>query len=225
MDPAELADRFREVLRSLDTDLAAPLRLLTFQDLPDGVPLPNLDTDQGQAALYREIEAMDRCDVVVLDNRTTLFRSDRDTNTPESWQRGQLFLQELTRRYGVATVLAHHDGKNRQQRGTSEIETVMAQCVHLTELRDGPDAGARFKVTLTKNRAGIRGDAASPFTAHLIRDEKGRLAWSLGRGAPSDEEIVELVATGMSKAAVAAELGINRATVYRALERQRRGGG
>lgn len=165
MDGTELADRFREVMRSLQTESQASLRLLAVQNLPDGQALPNLDTDEGQAAIFREIEAIGRCDVVILDNRTTLFRSDRDSNTPESWQRGQLFLQELTRRYGVATVLAHHDGKNRQQRGTSELETVMAQCVHLTELRDGrPDAGAHFKVTLTKNRAGIRGDAASPFT-------------------------------------------------------------
>lgn len=226
MDGTELADRFREVMRSLQTEPQASLRLLAFQDLPDGRPLPNLDTDEGQAAIFREIEVMDRCDVVILDNRTTLFRSDRDSNTPESWQRGQLFLQELTRRYGVACVLAHHDGKNRQQRGTSEIETVMAQCVHLTELRDGhPDAGARFKVTLTKNRAGIRGEAASPFTAHLVRDEHGRLAWSLGRGTVSDDEILELLDTGMSKAAVANELGINRSTVYRALERRRDGDG
>lgn len=223
MDGTELADRFREVMSSLQAEPQENLRLLAFQDLPDGVLLPNLDTDEGQAAIYREIEAMDRCDVVILDNRTTLFRSDRDSNTPESWQRGQLLLQELTRRYGVACVLAHHDGKNRQQRGTSEIETVMAQCVHLTELRDGhPDAGARFKVALTKNRAGIRGEAASPFTAHLIRDQHGRLAWSIGQGTVADEEILELLGTGMSKAAVASELGINRSTVYRALERRRR---
>jgi hypothetical protein len=226
MDGTELADRFREAMRSLQAEPQARLRLLAFQDLPEGQPLPNLDTDQGQAAIFREIEAMDRCDVVVLDNRTTLFRSDRDSNSPESWQRGQLFLQELTRRYGVACVLAHHDGKNRQQRGTSEIETVMAQCIHLTELHGGrPDAGARFKVSLTKNRAGIRGPAASPFTAHLIHDELGRLSWSISRGTVADEKILELLETGMSKAAVASELGINRSTVYRTLERRRDGDG
>ena len=226
MDATELADRFRRVLRSLDAEPQAALRLLALQDLPDHLPLPNLDTDEGQALIFREIEAMNGCDVLILDNRTTLFRSDRDSNTPESWQRGQLFLQELTRRYGVATVLAHHDGKNRQQRGTSEIETVMAQCVHLTEIPNGgPDAGARFRVTLTKNRAGIRGKAAAPFTAHLIQDEKGRLAWSIGHGTASDEEIRELVDAGMSQAAAAAKIGVHPSTVSRRIRRSRGGDG
>jgi hypothetical protein len=98
----------------------------------------------------------------------------------------------------------------------------MAQCVHLTEPRDGhPDAGARFKVTLTKNRAGIRGDAASPFTAHLIQDEHGCLAWSIGRGTVSDEEILELVDAGMSQAAAAAKIGVHPSTVSRRIRRSR----
>jgi hypothetical protein len=98
----------------------------------------------------------------------------------------------------------------------------MAQCVHLTEIQNGcPDAGARFKVTLTKNRAGIRGKDASPFTAHLIQDEKARLAWSIGPGSPTDEEILELVDAGMSQAAAAAKIGVHPSTVSRRIKRSR----
>lgn len=185
-----------------------PLRIVSA-DMQD-MPLPSLATPEGQRAIAREVEGSR---VVIVDNLATLAGTGGE-NEADSWRPVQSWMLEQ-RRAGRAVVALHHAGKGGQQRGTSAREDVLDLVVALRRPRDYMKSeGARFELHFEKSR-NIGGDAAEPFDARLLTDG-GRAEWAMRDVAGRTyEAAVELLSEGCRPESVAAELGCDRATVYR----------
>ncbi len=124
--------------------------------------LPRLDTVQGQSFIGR---AVDGADLVVIDNRSSLFDPEAEKDAT-AWQPAQDFLLSLRRR-GKAVLLAHHSNRQGGARGHSKAEDAMDMVIKLSRPEGyQADEGARFLVEFTKTR-GVHGQAVAPFEAHL----------------------------------------------------------
>lgn len=215
MPARTLQQRLVAVVRGTNED-APPenLKIITPDMQPLGL-MHNLASAEGQAAVERWIAAgtLEQCDLVVLDNISTLCGSAKD-NDVESWLPVQSWLLSLRRR-GVAVLLVHHAGKGGAQRGTSSREDILDTSIELLRPADySGREGARFEVHLKKAR-GIIGDAAEPFEAVLTEDA-GRAVWTLKELAGANQaRAFEMFAMGMKPAEVAVEVGVGRATAYR----------
>jgi putative DNA primase/helicase len=185
------------------------LRIITPDLQPDG--MPNLATAEGRDAVEEWIS--DGCDLLVIDNISTLCRMGRE-NESESWEPMQTWLLDLRRR-GISVVLVHHSGKGGAQRGTSKREDILDTVVTLKRPDDyNPTEGARFEVHLEKSR-GIFGEEAEPFEARLETRE-GAALWTM-----RDIEDVKLAraqvlfAEGTTVRDAAEEMGISRSAAGR----------
>lgn len=176
--------------------------------------LPNLSTPEGQAEIDRIIGDTE---VVVFDNVSTLFRSGRE-NEAESWMPVQDWLLKH-RREGRSTIIIHHAGKGKDQRGTSRREDVIDVVLNLRAPSDyEPSEGARFEVHFEKAR-GLAGDAVEPFEAKL-EQRNGFAVWTYRDVEDSKlEDIKELKSEGRTIRQIAEELGLSKSAVHRALKR------
>jgi predicted DNA-binding protein (UPF0251 family) len=161
-------------------------------------------------------------EVIIFDNVSTLFRTGQE-NESQSWVAVQNWLLKL-RREGRSVVIIHHTGKGKEQRGTSKREDVLDVVLNLREPSDyEPSEGARFEVHFEKARGLSGTDAVSPFEAKLeIRD--GQVNWTMREIEDARlSEILELKKDGMSVRKIAAELGLSKSAVQRALNRSAKG--
>jgi putative DNA primase/helicase len=127
--------------------------------------LPRLDTAAGRDAVEPFVDA---ADLVIIDNRSTLFDPESEKD-PVAWQPAQDWLLSLRRRR-KAVILIHHSNRQGGARGHSKPEDVMNILIKLSR-PDGysADQGARFVVEFEKTR-GVHGSAVAPFTASLKED-------------------------------------------------------
>lgn len=126
--------------------------------------IPSLLTLDGQMRIEDKIGA---AKLVILDNISSLFRSEASENADEGWQIAQHWLLAL-RRKGIATLLHHHDGKSFMQRGTSKKEDIMNYVLHLVHPRDyRMEQGLRAEIHFEKARR-VRGTDAQSFEVQLI---------------------------------------------------------
>jgi len=146
MTAADIQDRLKRIVLSGKASMPSEdfFQIIT-PDLQEG-PLPNLSTTEGRDAID---ELIDTCDVLILDNLSSLFRSSFE-NEADSWQEIQDWLLKLRRR-GKSIVIVHHAGKSGQQRGTSKREDV-ADTVICLKNPDGykSEQGACFEVHFEK---------------------------------------------------------------------------
>jgi putative DNA primase/helicase len=143
-------------------------------DLHDD-PLPDLGTEDGQAALEQQWGETPP-DLLIIDNLSSLASVVRD-NDAESWSPMQTWLLRLRRR-GISVLFVHHAGKGGQQRGTSRREDVLDTSMALRRSSDySPTEGARFEVHLEKAR-GVVGEDAEPFEVRLQTDDHGKPTWT-----------------------------------------------
>jgi hypothetical protein len=180
------------------------------------LPLPDLATPQGQAALDPVIED---AELIVLDNLSTLTRNGPE-NEGESW----LPVAEWAlkrRREGRAVMFIHHEGKNGKQRGSSRKEDILDVVIRLKRPADYiPDHGAQFLIEFEKSR-GLYGEAVKEIEA-MLTDIDGRQVWTWRAADDSTfNRVIELTRLGMKQAEIAHELGVNRSTVCRHLQRAR----
>jgi hypothetical protein len=127
--------------------------------------LPRLDTLEGKMAIEPFVEA---ADLIVLDNRSTLFNPDSEKD-PSAWQPAQDWLLALRRRR-KAVVLVHHSNRQGGARGHSKPEDVMNLLLKLSRPEEyRSDQGARFTLEFDKVR-GCHGLDIAPFVASLQPD-------------------------------------------------------
>jgi len=181
----------------------------------------SLATCEGQAAVEAHLEA--GC-LLLLDNVSTLCRTDKPENDAESWLPVQEWLLRL-RRQGVTVGVVHHAGKGGQQRGTSRREDVLDSVLVLKRPQDYAEReGARFEVHFEKSR-GLAGASVEPFEARLETGDRGAAIWTLrDLDDKLDETILALSRDGMSARAIAREVGRNASTVARRLKAARERG-
>ncbi|HEX2528686.1 MAG TPA: AAA family ATPase [Geminicoccus sp.] len=216
MPGAALQERLAYIVASTTKRPPAPdyLRIIT-PDLQDD-PMPDLSSEQGQAAVAPYV---DRADLVILDNLSTLCRGGKE-NEAESWLPVQAWALGL-RRAGRSVLFVHHAGKGGQQRGTSRREDVLDTVIALRRPDDyEPQQGARFEVHLEKAR-GIAGDEAQPFEATLtVRGGVADWTTMILEDAKA-KRVLDLHAEGLSIRDIAKETGLSKSTVARMVKREK----
>ena len=194
----------------------APLRVLSA-DLSE-LPVYSLATERGRKQVEQYLDGVA---LLILDSITTLCPGAGSENDAESWDIMQAWLLDLRRR-GITVLLIHHDGKGGSQRGTSKREDVLSQVVQLKRpVGYHPREGARFELTFSKSR-GLVGEAADPIEAWLQvgagQDGGDMWTWRPLEDAQA-ARVAELSAEGLSIRDIAAELGLSKSAVHRALKR------
>jgi hypothetical protein len=178
-------------------------------------PLPDLATLEGQAAFDMVIGD---AELIVIDNLSCLVRSGIE-NEGESWLPVATWALRM-RREGRAVIFVQHEGKNGTPRGTSRREDMLDVVLRLKEPSDHlPEEGARFEVHFTKAR-GLFGPDVRAIEAKL---HNAKWTWREVAGATQDR-VIELTGLGMNVTEIAADLGVNKSTVSRALQKARKTG-
>jgi len=190
-------------------------RAFTPDLLPDGVPLPDLSTLEGQHTVGLMIE--DDTELVVIDNLSAWCRTGRE-NEAESWHPVASWILSLRRR-GIAVLLIHHAGKGGQQRGTSKREDLLDVVIGLRRPPDyDPKQGAVFILEFSKAR-NLSGEDAQSLELELGGDAT-RAVWHCRTvEASTFDRVVALANEGLSQSEIATELDINKSNVSRHIRR------
>ena len=175
--------------------------------------IPSLLTKPGQEQILNKIGD---AETVYFDNISTLFRG-ADEN--EDWEIGQEFLLTL-RRNGKTSVLAHHDGKQGLQRGTSKREDVMNIVLHLKHPKDYQmSQGLRCEVHFEKARS-LYGLEAEPFLTQLITDLHGKSYWDIQPLPEAQfQKAKELREQGLSFREISKETGMSKSWAEKILKK------
>ena len=207
MPARTLQERLAYIVAAADKEPAAPLRIITPDLQPEG--MPDLSCVDGQTAISAYL---DNIDLIIVDNISTLCRTGKE-NESESWLSMQGWaLQQRAR--GRSVLFVHHSGKGGAQRGTSRREDVLDSVINLRRPSDyKAEDGAAFEIHYEKSR-GFYGDDAAPFEAQLITDEHNHQCWAMSSLEDSTfERVVRLLNDGLSQIDIVAELHLAKSTV------------
>ena len=194
------------------------LRILT-PDMQE-LCMPDLSRRDDQLWIAPEVE---KADLVVVDNISTLCRSGGNENDADSWEPVQEWALGL-RAAGKSVLFIHHAGKGGGQRGTSKREDVLDTVVALKRPPDyDPKQGARMEVHFEKAR-GFSGEDAESFEASLS-EANGCYSWHHQAIADREyEEAIALYNGGTTQNQIAIALGKNKSTISRWVERAQKDG-
>ncbi len=214
MPAAVLQERLQSIIAGIDKQPTAPLKIITPDNQPNG--MPDLATAEGQRQVEEHIT--DDIKVVIIDNLSTLVRTGRE-NDAEGWAPVQGWFLKL-RAAGKSVIAIHHSNKSGASRGTSKREDVLDTVIRLERPHDyTPDQGACFEVHFEKNR-GIYGEDVKPFEAQLITGSHGESIWTTRSVEDSNySKIVKLHNDGLSKTEIADEIGVHKSTVGRNIKK------
>jgi len=117
-------------------------------------------------------------------------------------------------------LFVHHEGKNKEQRGSSRREDLLDVVISLSRPSDYKEQeGARFVLKFKKAR-GLFGSDVDDIEAALATDATGAQQWTWTHAeAANDSRMLELLQLGMGDADVATDIGCDRSTVFRARKR------
>lgn len=176
-----------------------------------------LDSEEGRQALDAAIP--DTAELIVIDNLSAWTHGGREDGT--SWASIKSWLIEK-RLAGKAVLLVHHAGKNGKQRGSSQHEDLLDYSILLTPLPNEELAeDTRFTVEHTKLREHV------PELRHryefTLRTENEKLFFEAAVASPvvaaKTAQILELHQAGKSVTDIAAEVGLHKSNVSRAIQR------
>lgn len=213
MPAPSMQERWKALIAATGTEPAPGMLRLVSRDLQPMAELPNLATPDGQDEISRQLgEAR----VLIVDNLSSLMHGVKE-NEAEGWDGiGQWAIK--LRAQGRTVVFIHHAGKNGDQRGSSKREDLLDVVIKLERPADyRPEQGARFAIRFQKARS-LCGAAVAPFEAHLDPEGSGEAHWRIQEDG-DNARLLELRNQGKSMEAIAAELGVNKSTVSRRLER------
>ena len=216
MPAAAMQERLANIVKHSTLTPSAPFRILTPDLQPNGVP--NIANVLHQGRLEPLLAGVE---LIIVDNVSTLVRTSRSENDDQSWTEMQAWTLQQ-RAQGRSVIVIHHAGKGGSQRGTSKREDVVDTVIDLKKPADyDPSEGAKFEVHFMKNR-GFYGDDAKPFLAHLQLDGE----WQhIDIEASTLEKVVELMKIDdMTQRDVAHELGVNKSTVSRHVQKAKEQG-
>ena len=215
MPATAMQERLASIAAKSEAEPQADFRIIT----PDSQPMgpPNIANPLHQGLLDELLEGVD---LVIIDNVSTLVRSNHGENDEQSW----IPMQEWAlrqRAQGRSVLIVHHAGKGGRQRGTSKREDVVDTSLVLKHPSDyDPSQGALFEVHYEKSR-GFYGEDAKPFQANLL--ESGE--WTFTDIEDTTlEKVVELMGLDLSQTEIAHELDVNKSTVSRAVQRAKQNG-
>lgn len=181
-----------------------------------------LTSEPVRAEIMAILDAHPEVKIVIFDNVSTLF-SGIDEDRKRDWEPIAAWLIKLRHR-GLATLLFHHAGKSKEQRGTSGREDSLDAVISLA-LPAGYDArdGCHFALRFTKSRS-VKGDAVTPLDVKLV-EQGGRLTWAYATLEESAlDQVKTLLADGVTSVSdLAEELNISKGYASKLLRKARAG--
>lgn len=209
MPAPAMQERWKALFDAGGEPEAGLLRLVS-RDLQPFADMPNLASAEGQERIAAHVG---EAKVIILDNLSSLMHGAKE-NEAEGWEPvGQWAIRQ--RAQGRTLLFVHHAGKSGGQRGTSKREDLLDVVINLQRPQDyRPEDGARFAVRFEKARS-LHGAAVAPFEVQL---DEG--AWNVSDDEAEDR-LLELHRQGLSLSQIGAELGCDKSTVKRRLDRQR----
>jgi putative DNA primase/helicase len=175
--------------------------------------LPDLATPEGREFLDKIIER-EQAEVIVLDSLSTLFRSGVE-NDAETWAEPQDWLMQHRFR-GRSVIIVHHEGKSGTPRGTSKKEDTLDTIIKIRGHKDNREQHASetaFELTYTKSRSFTTG-TGRPLIARLST-ESGTAMWRHEYESRTEDDVIELLDTGLKQSEVAKRLKITKGYVSR----------
>lgn len=177
--------------------------------------MPDFSTNEGQNDAYNLIEES-AADFIVIDNISTLCRTG-DENSAESWIPVQSWLLKL-RAAGKSVLLVHHSGKGaaNNQRGTSKREDVLDTVISLSHPAGyTADKMCQFQMEFRKSRH----CRTALDVQEIIASYSDNYGWEIqGLEESLIQKVESLKKMKMSQRAIAEDLGISQATVFRMLK-------
>lgn len=178
--------------------------------------MPDIGMPEGRAALEPIIK---ESDFIVFDNLSTLMRSGGKENESESFQKIQTWLIHVIRKNQKSALLVHHTGKDpeRGPRGSVSKEDALDTSLMLKRPEGAnPDDGVNFEITFRKKRFYRKNTSdGNPIRVTFNED----FGWGY---EPLEDArltaIKELLANGVPKKDIAAEIGVSKATAYRLMD-------
>lgn len=178
--------------------------------------LPDLSNRDEQALINAAIDP--DTDLIIVDNLSSWSKSGREDS--ETWAP----IAEWALRHraeGRSIIFIHHSGKAGTQRGTSRREDLLDVVLALKKPpRLSTREGACFEIRFEKNRHLVGADVA-PMQVQLVTDKQGKQDWTWASVQDQSEERLEqmlkLKEQGLNQSQIGQKLGIDRATVSRAL--------
>jgi hypothetical protein len=194
-----------------------PLLRVITPDLQDQA-MPDLATAAGQALINEQVTPDTA--LIIIDNLSCLVRSGGNENESESWAAVAEWAL-AHRRAGRAVLFVHHAGKSGAQRGTSKREDLLDVVINLRHPAEYHESdGASFELRFEKARS-LTGADVEHIEVRLETRPDGTQAWSYGPAATATAVSIKSLweVGGMTLIDVARELGINKSTAARALQK------
>lgn len=210
MPAVSMQERLLKFYQAKDQPSSTPENLMIITpDLQDD-EMPDLSTEKGRNQLN---EAIKDCDLIIIDNISTLFRSGCE-NEAEGWQSAQDWAL-AQRRQGKSLIFVHHAGKGGLQRGTSKREDILDAVITLKNPDDyKPEQGARFEVHFEKARH-FTGEDAMNFSVELQEQADDSWIWVISGNRLEEEVllIVELKKAGSTIKEIVEKTGLSKSKI------------
>ena len=168
-----------------------------------------LDVEESRNLLDLWLNSLKDLRLVILDNLATLTSSDFNEDKAVAQVDINKWMGHW-RDKGVSIILVHHDGKNEDQRGSSNRLTICDTVLHILRSGDGAVQEADFVIDCSKLR---RVDLAwVPFSARLFNNE-----WLFASDIEARlDQLIRLaeIFGGWKPFEIAEEMGIKKSRVY-----------
>ncbi len=184
-----------------------------------GHPIGSIDTEEGQLKIDDYIPPGTK--LIIVDNLSAWTMSGREDSNSWATVKNWLINKRLQ---GIAVLLIHHTGKNGQQRGSSMHEDLLDYSILLSPLpARGQQAETRFGIAHTKLRDHIP-ELRQKYECTIWTEGDALRFEVLPAGfhpAQHESQMIEMKLAGMSMAAIASQMGIDKSTVSRQLKKWR----
>jgi AAA domain len=188
------AETFKERLELIAATYGDDIQLYAYnRDRLGPDEMPPFNTDNGQAWLWREIDAV-KPDLIILDSIMCLLVGAMSEE--ESWAPVKELMQRISSRR-IAQMWLHHTGHDASRGfGTKTREWQMDTVAMLSEIDDGAElATTRFQLEFTKARLRTPANFAQFITKIVTRGDHG-FSFTEGRaekgGRTSQVDIMRL---------------------------------
>jgi putative DNA primase/helicase len=219
MDLQTMQRRQREISRGFYPTLPDPgfFRLIT-PDLQERYT-PRINSKDGRGMIEDKIRD---AELIFLDNLETLCPSGDEKST-DYWAEVQEWVLDLRRR-GIATVFFHHAGKSGTQLGTSKKEHQLYFNLTLRtprhyQIDEVLKVIARLEKMRGRGRDNFNPAWVQPFEITLHTEWDGNHTKATFLHQPAKQLIrdsaIKMLQAGMHPGDVAADLGLDRYTIYR----------
>ena len=182
-------------------------RLITPDLQRQGIPV--ISSLAGQQWLKDEVE---KADVIIFDSLLTLNPQNNDNDIASFIDMNRYLI--ALRGLGKSVILIHHAGKNGDQLGSVNKETLVDTVIKLSSNKKDDDGFDKINLEFTKHR-NFYGEDTKP----LIIKYSGKWEFCDSESDDLEERIVELSISNMTQSEIAQELGISQSTVSRVLSK------